>query len=93
MPSQTTNSKAKMLGPFLTLILSSKRNKAARAALRSESAGSLASHYRPSATSAETLHATEPASRAPLTLGPFLTLILTLRRYRSKNLMALAVRL
>jgi hypothetical protein len=94
MPSQTTNSKAKTLGPFLTLILSStKGDKATRTALQPESVGSSTSHYCPCATSDETLHATESAFRTPLILGPFLTLILTTRRHRSKGLMALAVRL
>ncbi|MGB9233944.1 MAG: hypothetical protein WCC04_05990, partial [Terriglobales bacterium] len=78
MQSQTTNSRAKMLGPFLTLILSStKRGEVASTAFQPESVGSSTSHYRPSATSDETLHATEPAFRTPLMLGPFLTLILT----------------
>ncbi len=94
MQSQTTNGRAKMLGPFLTLILSStKRGEVASTAFQPESVGSSTSHYRPSATSDETLHATEPAFRTPLMLGPFLTLILTLRRRRRENLMALAVRI
>lgn len=93
MQSQTTNSRAKTLGPFLTLILSStKRSIAARSALQSELVGSSTSHYLPSAASVEPLHATKPASRT-LTLGPFLTLILTLRRHRPENPMALAVRI
>ena len=94
MQSQTTNSRAKILGPFLTLILSStKRGEARSTALQPESVESGTSHYRPSATSDET----SPPTRAPLSvihlmLGPFLTLILTLRRRRRENMMALAVR-
>ena len=94
MQSQTTNSRAKMLGPFLTLILVVDEAGQSRAyALPGSSREGSTSHYRPFATSDETLHATEPAFRTPLMLGPFLTLILTLRRRRRENLMALAVRI
>ena len=91
MQSQTTYTRAKTLGPFLTLILlaSPERGRTASEALQSASVGSSTSSYTPFATREETFYGGKPAAR---TLGPLLTLILTVGRSRPDDLLELAVR-
>jgi len=93
MQSQTTNTRAKTLGPFLTLILlsSARRGRASSQALRSAPAERPTSEYVPFATTQETLHGSRPAAR-PLELGPILTLILTVKRSQPEGLPGLAVK-
>jgi hypothetical protein len=93
MQSQTTYTRAKTLGPFLTLILlsSPERGRASSEVLRSAPAEGLTSDYVPDATREEPFYETKPAPRPPLKLGPVLTLILTLGRSRSEGLPELAV--
>lgn len=94
MQSQTTYTRAKTLGPFLTLILlsSPERGRASSEALRSAPAEGSTSDQVPFATREEEFHETNPAPRQPLKLGPILTLILTLGGSRSEGLPELAVR-
>jgi len=94
MQSQTTYTRAKTLGPFLTLILlaSPERGRASGEALRPASAEGSTSDYVPVATREETFHETKPAPRPPLKLGPILTLIMTLGQRQSEGLLELAVR-
>lgn len=94
MQSQTTNSRAKTLGPFLTLIFSAaKRNKAALAAFRPESAQSLTSPCIRFAKVDEGFHATKSTPPTLLMPGPFLTMILTLGRRQPEKLMEITVRI
>ena len=76
MKTQTTYTKAMTLGPFLTLILlsSSRRGRAASEALRAASAAGSTSDYAHLATREEAFNQSQAT---PLTVGPFLTLILT----------------
>jgi len=94
MKSQMTYTRAKTLGPFLTLILlaSPERGRASSEALRSAPAEGSTSDYVPFATREETSCETKPAPRPPLKLGPILTLILTVARRRSDGLLELAVK-
>jgi hypothetical protein len=92
MQSQMTYTRAKTLGPFLTLILTlSERGRALSEALRPVSPGSATPDYVPLAAREETFHETKSAPR-PLRLGPILTLILTAERHQPEGLPELAVR-
>jgi hypothetical protein len=94
MQSQTTYTRAKTLGPFLTLILlaSPERGKASSEALRSAPAEGPTSDYVPVATPEKVSHETKPVPRPPLKLVPILTLIMTLGQRQSEGLLELAVR-
>ncbi len=93
MQSQTTYTRAKTLGPFLTLILlsSPERGSALSKALRSASAEGPTSDHVSFAAREEAFREAEPAPR-PLKLGPMLTLILTAERRQPEGLPELAVR-
>ena len=94
MQSRTTYTRAKTLGPFLTLILlsSPERGRASGEALRSAPAEAPTSNYIPVAGREEAVHETKPAPRPPLKLGPILTLILTVGRSQPEGLLELSVR-
>jgi hypothetical protein len=94
MKPQMIYTRAKTLGPFLTLILlsSSRRRRASSEALRSASAEVPTSDYVPFAKREETFCDAKPTPRPPLKLGPILTLILTVAQHRSEGLLELAVR-
>ncbi len=78
MKSQKINTKAMTLGPFLTLILLSSpgRAKATHEARRSATREDLACAYGSVATQEEIFNLTPPRPPAPITPGPFLSLIL-----------------
>ena len=82
MKTQTTYTRGKTLGPFLTLILlsSPERSRAAREELRSWTGEVPVAGYAHLTTREEAFNPSKPASRPPLTLGPMLTLILTVAR-------------
>jgi hypothetical protein len=83
MKSQATYTRAMTLGPFLTLILlsSPRRGRAASEALRSSSSEVPAGGYARLDMRAKGFNPTKPA---PLTAGPFLTLILTSGQSQSR---------
>lgn len=92
MQSQTTYTRAKTLGPFLTLILlsSPRRDEGTSELPRSLAQGP--SSYNPDfVTQEEVLSETKVAPRSPLKLGPILTLILTVARRHSESPLELAV--
>ena len=82
MKTQTIHTAATTLGPFLTLILlaSPRRERATSGAQRPTSDDGLNSGRPYLATREEIFNESRPAPRAPVTLGPFLTLILSSRR-------------
>jgi hypothetical protein len=86
MKSQTTYTKAMTLGPFLTLILlsSPKRTKATNDALQSVSGAVPTFAYTTLTKREEVFNEAKPTPTSPLTLGPILTLILTVGRSQSQ---------
>lgn len=87
------NTRAKTLGPFLTLILlsSSRRDEGTSEVPQSLAQGP-SSRNPDFVTPEEALSETKVAPRSPLKLGPILTLILTVGRSRPEGLRELAVR-
>jgi len=84
MKPQMIYTRAKTVGPFLTLILLSSRRDEATSEVPHSSAEGPSSYHTDFVTREEASSETKPAPRPPLRLGPILTLILTVGRSQWK---------